>query len=246
MNRVFLHPAYVLHTRSYRNTSLLVDFYTRGYGRLGAVARGVRASRKNPARALLQPFIPLLVSWQKGRSDLVTLIQVEGDTGAGRTTLRLTLQGSSLLAGLYVNELMVRLIKGGDPSNELFLIYQQVLGSLSNTRFHERDLRIFEKRLLAVLGYGVTFHRDQFGHPIDPTAHYFYEPQKGFKRVITLLPTFEKEGSGGIFRGSSLFSFGKEALADFQSLQDAKHLMRQILAWHLGDKPLQSRKLFLK
>lgn len=239
MKRIFLQPAYVLHTRYYRNTSLLVDFYTQQFGRISALARGVRVPR-NASRALLQPFIPLLASWHKGSSDLVNLRGVEADLGAGQTALRLSLQGFCLFAGFYINELMVRLVKPADPSPDLFLIYQQALESLSNTTFFEKNLRIFEKRLLAVLGYGVVFHRDQLGDPIDPGKSYFYEPQNGFRRYDGFLP-FQ-----GLFSGSSLLSFDKEELSDRKSLQDAKRLMRQILALHLNDKPLQSRRLFLK
>src|SRR5690625_3916350 len=76
--RVDLHPAYVLHTRPYRDTSMLVDLFTPEHGRVALVAKGVRTG-KSRRRALLNPFTALLVSFQgRGGLKLLTAVEAQG------------------------------------------------------------------------------------------------------------------------------------------------------------------------
>src|SRR5689334_15045703 len=119
---ILLQPAYILHTRAYRDTSLLLEVLTQDYGRVSLVARGVRNSRMR-LRSILQPFIPLLLSMQ-GRSELKLLISAE------MNGLSLSLRGDCLLSGFYLNELLVRSLQKEDPHPELYILYQKTLNHL--------------------------------------------------------------------------------------------------------------------
>ncbi|MCX7901997.1 MAG: DNA repair protein RecO, partial [Burkholderiaceae bacterium] len=114
-HRVDQQPALVLHAYPWRETSLILEAFTRDYGRLTLVARGA----KRPAsqfRGLLSPFAPLLMSWS-GRGDIKTLTRVEWWGGVA------PLRGDALFAGFYLNELLVRLLARGDPHERLFARY---------------------------------------------------------------------------------------------------------------------------
>src|SRR3990167_6692688 len=147
MKRILLQPAYVLHRRLYRETSLLVELFTPAYGRLTAIAKGVRKARSGQ-QALLQPFTPLLVSWV-GQQELVLLSQVEAN---GEFKY---LQGQCLFAGFYLNELLMYLLQKWDAHAQLYTIYEQTIQALRTRAFEQGILRSFEKRLLEILGYGL-------------------------------------------------------------------------------------------
>ncbi len=148
-----LSPAYVLHSRPYRDSSALVDLLTLHHGLQRVVWRGARGQRRKLSP---QPFVPLLVGLL-GRSELKTLTQAEV---AGQFTL---LQGEKLFSGMYLNELLVRLLSSADPQPLLFAAYQQVLEQLANDAPVEPTLRRFEWQLLEVLGYGFSLSEDLSG-----------------------------------------------------------------------------------
>ena len=152
--RVDLQPAYVLHSRPYRDTSAIIELFTPEYGRLSAVPRGVRRqSRRRSSSARSQPFSPLLVSFS-GRAELKTLVASES---AGQPHV---LAGNSLFSGLYMNELLVRLLHRHDPHPELFAFYAATLKDLSAGAALEPVLREFELKLLDDLGYSFDFSVD--------------------------------------------------------------------------------------
>lgn len=228
-----LHPAYVLHRRHYRETSLLLEVFTAEAGRIGLVARGVRGGKRSSA-ALLQPFIPLLLSW-RGHGELGTLISAEAD-GA-----HAPLAGPLLLTAFYLNELLLRLLPRHDPHPELFLAYRLALGRLDGAPHeHEWTLRLFEKVLLQEIGYGLLLeHEANSGDPIDAATQYCYLLQHG--------PVYASDGGrcdGIPVRGSTLIALERERGYDSMNLAEAKRLMRSVLTPHLGGKPLQSRELF--
>lgn len=232
--RIQFQPAYVIHQRAYRETSLLLDLFTEEYGCLTAIARGIRTA-KSKLRPVLQPFNAILVSYQ-GRNDLMTLISAESNGSATRLT------GDDLLSGLYLNELLTRLLHKHDPYPQLYKTYQQTLHKLSNDATREKSLRLFEKKLLEEIGYGVQIHCDaQSSKNIQPENFYRFHPQHGFELCLEnytekLLPT--------IFSGKSLLDFAEENLESVTSLHDAKRLMRLVLRPLLGTAPLHSRDLF--
>ncbi len=139
MARILLEPAYVLHSRSFRETSLIVEAFTREHGRVAVVARGAKSARSR-WRNILQPFRPLLISWNQ-KSDLGTL------TAADQVASPPALQGQSLYCGLYLNELLMRLLHRGDPHAEVFERYRHVLSELASEAPPQPLLRVFEKHL---------------------------------------------------------------------------------------------------
>jgi DNA repair protein RecO (recombination protein O) len=231
--RVNLQPAYVIHSRPYRDSSALLDVFTAEYGRIGLVAKGTRRpSRKGSGAALLQPFIPLLVSFS-GRTELKTLVATEPAQG------RFTLFNERVFSGMYMNELLVRLLHRNDAHPALFSAYDQALKALAGTEVVDTVLRRFEYQLLDELGYQFDLGTDgASGQPVLATNVYHYE------RGVGLVADYEGvESGGGVYAGSELLAM---ASGDFggSARAAAKRLLREALAEHLGDAPLRSRELF--
>lgn len=229
--RIQLTPGFVLHQRPYRDTSALVEIFSRDYGRLGLVARGIR-SPKSKWRGDLQPFTPLLLSWQI-RGELGTLTDVECSRHAGQ------LSGPVLYSAYYLNELLLRLLERHDPHPVLFEDYAAALAALHDQAALETVLRRFEKHLLDELGYGLVLeHEVETGSEVVPELNYDYHLESG---PVTV--TVETAG-GFVFPGKSLLAIATEDFNDPDVLQDAKRLMRAALRLYLGDKPLRTRELF--
>ena len=228
-HRVALESAFLLHHYPYRDTSRIVELFTPGHGRIGAVARGVRSAHSR-LRGVLQPFYPLLVSWS-GRGELVTLTDAE--LGGQQTAPA----ADALVNAFYINELILRLLRRNDPHPGLFDYYRLTIDALLYSRANcnrERYLRLFECHLLSEIGYGLllTVEADD-GPPIEAQEWYRYEVDRGPVRSTGA------EGED-VVPGRVLLSLASEDLAD-DDLGYAKRLLRRALAVYLGDKPLKSR-----
>lgn len=232
MKRITLEPAYVLHRRPYRETSFLVELFTEQHGRVAVVARGVRKPRSS-TQGLLQPFIPLLISWS-GKGELMTLTEVEL---GGEMTM---LQGDCLFAGFYLNELLMGLLQKWDAHPALYAFYQYTVQALQTKQLEQKVLRRFEKFLLDELGYGL-FSADSGDELFDLDKYYRFVPEHGF--VISELGEHAK-ASTSIFSGKSLAAIANEEWDNEECIQDAKRLMRSVLMPLLNGKQLESRKLF--
>lgn len=219
-------PAYVLHSRAYRETSALVDFLT-PQGRLRAVLRRARGKAGSQAR----PFVPLEVEF-RGRGELKTVGRLDSVGVAA------WLSGDALFSGLYLNELLIRLLPAEDPHPALFEHYAATLPALAAGRPLEPLLRAFEWRLLDELGYAFALDQDVNGEPLVIDGLYRLQVDAGLERVYLLQP--------GLFRGEELIAMAEAAWYVPGALSAAKRLMRQALAVHLGAKPLVSRELFRK
>lgn len=217
--------AFVLHSRPYKETSALVDFLT-AEGRLRAVLRAARGKSGSLAR----PFLPLELEL-RGNGELKTVARLEA------TGIPHLLAGEALFSGLYLNELLVRLLPAEAPHPALFDHYAATLVALVAGRPLEPLLRAFEWRLLDDLGYGFALDRDCQGQPVDPVALYQWLPEDGFQAVGQLQP--------GLFHGRELLALAQADWAAPGALAAAKRLMRQALAPHLGGRPLVSRELFI-
>ena len=227
-------PGYVLHSRPWRETSLIVEGFAREHGRVGLVARGVRRARSRLRGALL-PFHPLLLSWS-GRGELPTL--TGADTGSGPVR---TLRGRALFSGFYLNELLLKLLPRNDPHPDLFDDYRRALAALGEEgRALDGVLRTFEKRLLDALGYGPTLDRAaDTGAPVSPDRRYRYVPERGPVEAACA-------EDGPVVSGRTLLALAGGRLGGGGDLEraEARRLMRAVLAPHLGPRPLGSRALF--
>ncbi|WP_211824361.1 DNA repair protein RecO [Kistimonas asteriae] len=235
-NTFDLQPAWVLHTRPYRDTSLLVDCLTRHHGKVSLVASGARGATTKagkPRRGhLLQPFSRLLISWT-GKAELKTLRQLEQDR-------YLLLTGRYLYSGLYANELLIRLLQPGDAVANLFDLYEWLVDGLSQQLPLEIKLRVFEKLLLEALGYGIPLSYDgEKGQAIRDDQYYLYQQDSGFVPCRALDPA----GRVPCFSGVVLNAFARNEVTD-SMLPDLKRLTRMALAPLLGNRPLRSRELF--
>lgn len=233
---VTLEPAYVLHTRAYRDTSLLVDFFTHQHGRIHAVAKGVRSARSR-LRGLLQAFVPILISWS-GQGELYTLRDVEAQN------VGYFFPHAKFLTGLYLNELLVRVLHRHDPHPHLFEAYQDTLAKLSLGSPAQILLRIFEKKLLHELGYALPLTTECItGAPIVPEKFYRFEPGQGFSALSNSQLSHEDTM---VFSGQCLLALQNGHLQEREILIETKRLMRLALAPLLGTRSIKSRDLFIK
>ncbi|MBS0357837.1 MAG: DNA repair protein RecO [Proteobacteria bacterium] len=232
-----LEPAYVLHTRHYRDTSLLVDLFTLHHGKIATVARGAR-NQKSTAKNLLQPFAPLLVSWV-GKHELTTLRQVEP------SGIPFYLKDTSLYTGLYLNELLLRLSSHFETCPVLFELYQKTLMKLKDENFSVSYLREFERQLLIQLGYGLHFSNEvDSGHAIELDGFYYFTYEVGFIRVSQL--ELSRESTRKKFSGKAILAIHQGDFSDESLLSEIKELMRVVFAHLLGNKPLKSRELLVQ
>ena len=244
--RIALQPAYVLHRTPFQNTSFIVDFFTVDYGRVRAVAKGARGA-KSRSRSILQPFQPLLISLS-GRSDLKTLTGVEPMHEA------LRLEATRLFSGLYVNELLARLLQDHEEHRALFGFYQDTLVSLQGISRIDSVLRHFELSLLSELGYGLNLESEcDLQNEISATEYYRFDAQLGFS-LVSRASSSEQNRAGShnhahhgeaLYPDSAIIALRE---ADFDAPENAKfakHILRRALAEHLGTKPLNSRSLFV-
>ncbi|OOG56279.1 DNA repair protein RecO [Rhodanobacter sp. C03] len=224
--RLEQQPAYVLHARPYRETSLLLECLTREHGRLGVVARGVRGEKARLRRAQLEPFQPLALDLLL-RGELATLTAVE----AVGTSPRLI--GDAGLAGLYLNELVVRLTERQDPFPLLFDAYAQTLARLAGGEPLAWSLRRFERDLLEAIGYGLQLqYESDTGEPLEPNAHYRYLVEQGAVRCAA--------GHGQAMRGSDLLALAQDQPPDNPGLKSLRDLMREVIRFHLGGGELRA------
>jgi DNA repair protein RecO (recombination protein O) len=224
---VLLEPAYVLHQRPYRNTSLIVDCLTLRHGRQSLVARGARRPESRQ-RSLLQVFRPLRLSWvSRGEMGSLTLAEPEAPAHE--------LQGEGLMAGFYLNELLLRLVPRGDQSDAILSCYSACLGRLAAAGNAARALRLFELEFLAALGYRVDLASDcRTGEAISPDRHYIFEHEGGLT-ASGEHTTMER------YSGRHLIALREQRLDDPESLRAARQLLGGILREHLGERPLKTR-----
>ena len=225
MTKVELTPAFLIHRRMYQDSSLLLDFFTRHYGKIRLVARGARSNKTS-----LQMFQHLNISF-KGRSDLKNLTNWEPSDQPRR------LIGNDLILAMYTNELLSRLLPEGEKHQKVFDGYWNYLGMINKQSDNEKEysLRLFENLFLEELGYGLEFNKDFKGNPIDSKLEYHFQEHKGFVAR-----------SDGNIPGEVLLVVddGDNGHLSIDHLSILKKLNRKRLRSILGEKPLKSRELF--
>jgi DNA repair protein RecO (recombination protein O) len=228
--RVEGETAFVLHACPYRETSSIVEVFTRGHGRVPLVARGARRPRSQ-LRGVLMEFQPLELAWF-GQGEMPTLAKAEWLGGQP------LLSGRALLCGYYLNELLLRLLAREDSHPLLFDAYRRTLDVLACDPA-PAQLRRFELALLREIGYGPTLDRDaDSGEPIRAEGMYAYLPDRG--------PVARTEAARAALAmpGRSLLAMARDDYADPETLLHSKLLMRMLIGQQLGGQPLNSRRVF--
>jgi DNA repair protein RecO (recombination protein O) len=225
--RIWLAPAYVLHQYAYRDTSRIVEVFTCEYGRLTLFARGANGP-KSTLKGVLRPFQRLLVSWS-GKAEAAALVSAEVD---GAPT---NLSKERLMSGFYLNELLLKLTERMDPHAEVFYSYAACIETLCAGADEEPALRLFEKRLLHDLGYGLELTRTEDGLPVEPDRYYRFALERGPQSCVAETP--------GAVYGQSLADLDAEAFEDPRSLRDAKRVLRAAIDACLDGRSLKSREV---
>lgn len=209
---------------------MLLEVFTRAFGRVTMVARGARRPR-SALRGVLLAFQRLQLSWY-GRGEVRTLLRAEWLGG------QRLLHGEALLCGYYLNELLMRLLAREDPHEELFERYQRALQGLAANSDSAPVLRGFEKALLKELGYAMPLEREAMsGDGIDPNKTYTYDPERGPLEITSGAAELQ-------LAGSTLLAIARDDYRDALTQQQAKLLMRMLINHRLDYQPLRSRRIF--
>ena len=223
--RISGEPAFVLHTRPWRETSAIVELLTRAHGRVGVVARGLNTAKKQPLRAALQPMQWLRVDYVQ-RGELARLAAAEALDNAP------VLAGERLLAALYANELLLRLTARNDPAPGLFDLYARLRGELAATGSLSWLLRRFERDLLDGLGVGLPWDSTAEGEPCDPGGRYRLDAEIG--------PQPASQRLEDTVSGAALLALAADRQPNAAGLAELRRGLRRVLQSHLGSTPLRS------
>ena len=228
--RLDSEPAFVLHARAWRETSLLVEVLSANHGRVGLLARGLRGPRSHPLRAALQPLQSIRFDAVQ-RGELAQLRTAEALDAAPR------LAGDAMMAGFYLNELTLRLTQRDDPQPDLFTAYARTRERLRAGERLAWTLRRFERDLLDALGLGFEWNVDGDGEPIDPAARYRLDPEHGPRRVLSDRGQADRSGAA---TGRGLVDLGADRQPADADLPGLRRVLRSVLAHHLGARGLKS------
>ncbi len=232
--RIEREPAFLLHARPYRETSVLLEALCANHGRVGLVARGVRSERPRWPRGLLEPFQALSIGFQ-GRGELAQLTAVDTEAVLPR------LEGERLLCGLYVNELTLRLLARDDPHPALFDAYRDCLVALHGDASAAWTLRRYECGLLGALGYAPSLTHDVDGRPLVAAQDYRLDPERGAARANS-----SGVGDRWFFTGAQLLALHADLEPEPALLRGLRRLTSVLLRPHLGDRALRSTQLLLR
>ena len=224
-------PAFVLHSYPYKETSLIIDLYTRDFGRVALIAKGAKRPHSQ-LRGVLQTFQPLSASWV-GKSELRTLTEAEWVGGM------LPLEKTALLCGFYLNELLVKLLARDDAHPALFDHYVATLNQLAHNEPAPIVLRKFERALLKETGVAADLGRCTVARaPVQPELVYVVDPERGPRpeRASDVWPRVA---------GKTLLDMEREDYQDASTQSQSKLLMRFLLAHHLGGAPLNTRQILI-
>lgn len=231
--RYLAQPAFVLHARAWRETSLLLEVLSEDHGRLGLIARGVRSPKRHVLRAALQPLQHIRFDAVQ-RGELAQLTSAEAIDAAPR------LADEAMLAVFYLNELVLCLAPRQDPQPDLYVSYALTRERLRAGEPLAWTLRRFERDLLDALGVGLGFDSDGDGAPIDPAARYWLDPEQGPRRLHSDRGHGER---GGAATGRALLALAADREPEDEDLAGLRRALRPVLAHHLGGRVLKSWEL---
>ena len=220
---------FLLHARSFGDTSIIADVFTESSGKVSIMAKGAKNPRSKFFGHLL-PFSALRII-VTGKSEMKTLTQIDSNF------LSQTVKGPhDLYTYLYVNELMIRLLPKGLPNQELYDLYQSFVELARADAISELDLRVFELDLLDVLGYGINFDTDsKENSEFKDSIIYSYMPEKGFHNAGDV------EG----FSAKEIAAIKNRTLEGIDKLK-LKQLLQVAISSCLDGRELSSRDFFKK
>lgn len=218
--RVDWQPAIVLHKRAYRETSLLLDVLTQDYGIVSLIARGVTGSKKHILRTQLQALQHLKLCYQL-KAELAYLNQAE------YLSAPLMLSGERAMAGLYLNELVLKLCPRQDADPELFDMLLQARNLLETEQHLAWLVRRFERDLLIHLGYIAPWTFTAKGTSVDAESYYRVHAELG------VIPAMANEP--GVLRGQDILDFCEDRLPSKSSMPIWRSIMHQVINQHIGN-----------
>ncbi len=246
IKRVSDEPAFILHRYDWSESSLILECFTRHRGRVALVAKGVKKPTSS-FRPVLLALQPLRLSWGiggDGASDIHTLKSAEW---VGGHTMPV---GEGLLSGLYLNELLMRLLAREDPFAVLFDIYAGVVRVLATDHGEvlEPVLRAFELLLLRELGLLPALSAQTLSlHALQPARHYVLVPEAGL-REATVDERAALSGAQWLALEEALSSPNPYPLvlrACALCAGELKAQLRTLLQHHCGQSVLRTRQLMM-
>ncbi len=240
--RIADEPAFVLHRYDWSESSLIIELFTRGVGRVAVVAKGAKRPSSN-FRPVLLPLQLLHVAFG-GDAEIRSLKAAEWMGGQVMPT------GDALLSGYYVNELLLRLLARDDPHPALFDAYTatvQVLGS-EHTEALQPALRAFELLLLREIGLLPVLDL-QTGTlaQLAPGQRYALKPEGGLveatpDEIRGSLPGSQWQALQRALDDPAPFS---STVREVAAAPEIKLQLRALLHYHCGVATLRTRQLMM-
>ena len=217
---------FLLHQRSYGETSIIADVFTQKSGKISLIAKGAKKP-KSKFFGYLVPFQKLKITYS-GRSELKTLTSIDRDLASNSNTF-----SKVSYSLLYINELLMKLLPKDAKHEELFVLYDEFLKKINKNNNLEISLRHFELDLLDMLGYGFDYDSEiDSNEPIEAELSYVFVSQRGFRK-----------SNSSSFKGKDILSIKKRKLEDVP-LKYVKEITTKAISICLEGKDLTSRKIF--
>ncbi|MDE0308814.1 MAG: DNA repair protein RecO [Acidiferrobacterales bacterium] len=227
--RVYRQDCFVLRTTPYSESSLIVDMFTRSYGRINLLAKGARR-KTSRFRGLIRPFQRLSANWS-GKGNVPTLTALKCDSDSQ------WIESERLYCRYYLNELLIRLLLDRDPHEVLFDAYYLALERLKEPSSEFHTLRVFEKVFLQELGYALQLTSESDSNlPIDPSNVYTYDFARG--------PVQANGDEAVVVSGETLLSVAREEFKTKKVRSESKQLLAAVIDHYLEGKPIHSRRIF--
>ena len=217
---------FLLHQRSYGETSIIADVFTQKSGKISFIAKGAKKP-KSKFFGYLVPFQKLKITFS-GRSELKTLTSIDRDLASNSSTF-----SKVSYSLLYINELLMKLLPKDAKHDELFVLYDEFLKKINKNNNLEISLRHFELDLLDMLGYGFDYDSEiDSNEPIEAELSYVFVSERGFRK-----------SNSSSFKGKDILSIKKRKLEDVP-LKYLKEITTKAIGICLEGKDLASRKIF--
>ena len=217
---------FLLHQRSYGETSIIADVFTQKSGKISFIAKGAKKP-KSKFFGYLVPFQKLEITFS-GRSELKTLTSIDRDLASNSNTF-----SKVSYSLLYINELLMKLLPKDAKHDELFVLYDEFLKKINKNNNLEISLRHFELDLLDMLGYGFDYDSEiDSNEPIEAELSYVFVSERGFRK-----------SNSSSFKGKDILSIKKRKLEDVP-LKYVKEITTKAISICLEGKDLTSRKIF--